>query len=186
MMNDNEIVDMYWERNESAIRETDRKYGRYCTIIAMNILCKTEDAEEICNDTWLAAWNSIPPNRPEVLKTYLGKITRRLSLKRWRDMSREKRGGGTAAVALEELGECVPSGVRAEDSFDTNVLIGALNAFVASLRENERRVFICRYWYMDSIEKISGDFGYSSGKVKSMLYRTRLKMTAYLKKEGLL
>ncbi len=77
MMNDNEIVDMYWERNESAIRETDRKYGRYCTIIAMNILCKTEDAEEICNDTWLAAWNSIPPNRPEVLKTYLGKITRR-------------------------------------------------------------------------------------------------------------
>ena len=168
MMNDNEIVDMYWERNESAIRETDRKYGRYCKIIAMNILCKTEDAEEICNDTWLAAWNSIPPNRPEVLKTYLGKITRRLSLKRWRDMNREKRGGGTAAVALEELGECV------------------LNAFVASLRENERRVFICRYWYMDSIEKISGDFGYSSGKVKSMLYRTRLKLTAYLKKEGLL
>lgn len=186
MMNDNEIVNMYWQRLESAIRETDRKYGRYCATIAINILCKTEDAEEICNDTWLAVWNSIPPNRPEVLKTYLGKITRRLSLKRWRDMSREKRGGGTVAVALDELGECVPSGSRAEDSFDKNMLISALNAFIASLRENERRVFICRYWYLDSIEKIGRNFGYSNSKVKSMLYRTRSRLTAHLKREGLL
>lgn len=185
-MNDSEIVELYWERREAAIKETAGKYGRYCAAIAMNILCKTEDAEEICNDTWLAAWNSIPPNRPGELKSYLGKITRRLSLKRWRDMSREKRGGGTAALALEELGECVSSGSRAEDSFDKNTLISALNAFLASLRENERRVFICRYWYLDPIEKISADFGYSSGKVKSMLYRTRSRLTAHLKKEGLL
>lgn len=185
-MEDNEIVELYWARSEAAIRETDRKYRRYCAAIALNILCKTEDAEEICNDTWLAAWNSIPPNRPEVLRSYLGKITRRLSLKRWRDMSREKRGGGTAALALEELGECVPSGCGAEDSFNRDMLISALNAFLASLRENERRVFVCRYWYMDPIEKISGDFGYSRSKVKSMLHRTRAKLAEHLKKEGLL
>ena len=172
-MVDNEIVELYWARSEAAIRETDRKYGRYCAAIALNILCKTEDAEEICNDTWLAAWNSIPPNRPEVLRSYLGKITRRLSLKRWRDMSREKRGGGTAALALE-------------DSFNRDMLISALNAFLASLRENERRVFVCRYWYMDPIEKISGDFGYSRSKVKSMLHRTRAKLAEHLKKEDLL
>ncbi|MDE7193943.1 MAG: RNA polymerase sigma factor [Oscillospiraceae bacterium] len=185
-MEDNEIVGLYWARSESAIRATAEKYGRYCAAIALNILCKTEDAEEICNDTWLAAWNSIPPNRPKVLKAYLGKITRRLSLKRWRDMSREKRGGGTAALALEELGECVPSGSCAEDSFNRDMLVRALNVFLSSLRENERRVFICRYWYMDSIEKISGDFGYSRSKVKSMLYRTRARLAEHLNREGLL
>lgn len=185
-MEDGEIVGLYWERREAAIRETSVKYGRYCAAIAMNILGKMEDAEEICNDTWLAAWNSIPPNRPEVLKTFLGKIARRLSLKRLRDTGRAKRGGGTVALALEELGECVASGERAEDGFDRNMLIGALNDFVASLRQNERRVFICRYWYLDSIEKISGDFGYSRSKVKSMLYRTRSKLTEHLKREGLL
>ena len=157
-MDDSRIVDLYWVRNESAITETASKYGKYCYAIAYNILCDKEDADESVNDTYLGAWNAIPPHRPSVLRTFLGKITRRVSLKKWRDSHRDKRGGNEVSLALDELSECVPSNVTVEDEVIVAELSKALNHFIEDLPVTERRVFICRYWYLDSIEKISMDF----------------------------
>ena len=185
IMEDSRIVDLYWMRSECAITETASKYGNYCYAIAYNILHDKEDADESVNDTYLGAWNAIPPHRPSVLGTFLGKITRRVSLKRWRDSHRDKRGGSQVSLALDELSECVPSNVVVEDQIIAMELAKTLNRFIASLPVTERQVFLCRYWYLDSIEKISMDFCFSSSKVKSMLHRTRTKLLSYLKKEGL-
>ena len=183
-MEDNRIVDLYWARNESAITETASKYGKYCYVIAYNILCNQEDADESVNDTYLGAWNAIPPHRPSILRAFLGKITRRVSLKKWRDIHRDKRGGGEVSLALDELSECVPSNVKVEDEIMAAELSKTLNRFIANLPAAERQVFLCRYWYLDSIEQISTDFCFSTSKVKSMLHRTRAKLHSYLKKEG--
>lgn len=184
-MEDNKIVDLYWARSEDAITETALKYEKYCYAIAFNILRYAQDADESVNDTYLAAWNAMPPHRPALLRTFLGKITRRVSLKKWRDNGREKRGGGEVALALDELSECVPSSASVEEECIAAELSGALNRFVSELPDTERRVFICRYWYLDSIEKISLDFYFSRSKVKSMLHRTRARLLSYLEREGL-
>ena len=184
-MEDNRIVDLYWLRCEEAIAETASKYGSYCYAIAYNILHHAEDAKECVNDTYLGAWNAMPPHRPAILRTFLGKIARRASLKRWRDTRREKRGGGETALALDELAECVPSNASVEEEILAAELSNALNRFLGELPEIERKVFVCRYWYLDSIEKISRDFHYSNSKVKSMLYRTRTKLRLYLRQEGI-
>ena len=183
-MEDNRIVDLYWARNESAITETASKYGKYCYAIAYNILCDQEDADESVNDTYIGAWNAMPPHRPSILRSFLGKITRRVSLKKWRDSHREKRGGGEVSLALDELSECVPSNVMVEDEIMAAELSKTLNRFIANLPVAERQVFLCRYWYLDSIEQISTNFGFSTSKVKSMLHRTRAKLLSHLKKEG--
>lgn len=183
-MEDNRIVDLYWTRNESAITETALKYGKYCYTIAYNILYDKEDADESVNDTYLGAWNAMPPHRPSILQTFLGKITRRVSLKKWRDSHRDKRGGGEVSLALDELSECVPSNVLVEDEIMAKELSKILNRFITELPATERQVFLCRYWYLDSIEQISVDFSFSKSKVKSMLHRTRSKLLSYLKKEG--
>lgn len=183
-MEDNRIVDLYWTRNETAITETASKYGKYCYAIAYNILYDKEDADESVNDTYLGAWNAMPPHRPSILKTFLGKITRRVSLKKWRDSHRDKRGGGEVLLVLDELSECVPSNFMVEDEIIAKELAKTLNRFIAELPTTERQVFLCRYWYLDSIEQISMDFCFSTSKVKSMLYRTRAKLLSYLKKEG--
>lgn len=183
-MEDNRIVDLYWARNESAITETASKYGKYCYAIAYNILCDQEDADESVNDTYLGAWNAMPPHRPSILCSFLGKITRRVSLKKWRDSHRDKRGGGEMSLALDELSECVPSNVMVEDEIMAAELSKALNRFIANLPATERQVFLCRYWYLDTIAQISADFGFSTSKVKSMLHRTRAKLLSHLKKEG--
>lgn len=183
-MEDNRIVDLYWARNESAITETASKYGTYCHAIAYNILCDKEDADESVNDTYLGAWNAMPPHRPSILRSFLGKITRRISLKKWRDGHRDKRGGGQVSLALDELSECVPSSVMVEDEVIAAELSKTLNRFIANLPATERQVFLCRYWYLDTIEQISTDFGFSTSKVKSMLHRTRAKLLSHLKKEG--
>ena len=115
-MEDSRIVELYWQRNEEAIPETESKYGRYCFSIAENILRDKEDAEECVNDTYLAAWNTIPPHRPEILSTFLGKITRRLSLKKLRDRSADKRGGGRIMASLDELEYCMPTGQSIDDN----------------------------------------------------------------------
>ncbi len=184
-MEDSAIVELYWTRSENAITETATKYGRYCYVIAHNILQSAEDADESVNDTYLGAWNSIPPHRPSILRTYLGKITRRVSLKKWRDKNRDKRGGGEVALDLEELEECVPSNAAVEEEIIAAELSETLNRFVAELPETERRVFLSRYWYLDSIEQISLDFHFSNSKVKSMLHRTRGKLLSHLRQEGL-
>lgn len=183
-MEDIRIVDLFWARNENAITETALKYGQYCYAIAYNILFDKEDADESVNDTYLGAWNAMPPHRPSILRTFLGKITRRISLKKWRDSHRNKRGGGEVALALDELSECVPSNIKVEDEIIAAELSKILNRFIAELPVTERQVFLCRYWYLDSIEKISIDFYFSQSKVKSMLHRTRAKLLSHLKKEG--
>lgn len=184
-MDDKEIVELYWRRNEAAIGETAARYGKFCHSIAFNILGNNEDAEESVNDTYLNAWNSIPPHRPSVLSTFLGKITRRVSIDRWRKRTAQKRGGGQIALALDELEECISGGKSVEQAVEAKLLSDVINSFVKSLPDTERSVFLCRYWYMDSVESIAKEFGFSQSKVKSMLYRTREKLRARLIKEGL-
>lgn len=183
-MEDNRIVELYWIRSENAITETSLKYGKYCYAIAYNILSNTDDADESVNDTYLGAWNSMPPHRPATLSTFLGKITRRVSLNRWRSRSRIRRGGGEMPLVFEELSECIPSGCDVEQTVEANELSKVINNFVGSLAETERNVFVCRYWYFNSLSEICLRFGFSQSKVKSMLYRVRGNLLTFLKKEG--
>lgn len=183
-MDDDKIVALYWERDEKAIKETENKYGKYCYRIAYNILFNEEDAKESVNDSYLGAWNSMPPHRPTILSTFLGKITRRLSLNKWREKNAKKRGGGETVLALDELMECIPSNQKIDSKLEAEELGKILDAFLDELPIMERRVFICRYWYMDSISEICEHFGFSQSKVKSMLYRMRGKLLIKLKKEG--
>lgn len=185
-MEDSQILALYFARSENAIQETDRKYGRYCYRIAHSILDSRQDSEESVNDTYLSAWNSIPPRKPARLSTYLGRLTRNISIDRWRGTNAQKRGGGEAALALDELSQCVSGQPGIEDAMVQKEVIAGLNRFLASLSEDERTVFLCRYWYVNSMEEIARKTGFSLGKVKSMLYRTRKKLAANLQKEGLL
>ena len=184
-MNDERIVDLYFARSEKAIEETAAKYGRYCFSIAYGVLYSNEDAEESVNDTYMAAWQAMPPHRPGVLSVFLGKITRRISIDRWRRTHAEKRGGGEMPVALEELAECLASGEDVMAEMDRERLGAVLAAFVRSLPLTEKKVFVCRYWYMESVASVSKRFGFSESKIKSMLYRTREKLRVQLEKEGL-
>ncbi len=185
-MEDSQIVALYWQRDEAAISETERKYGRFCFSIANNILHNREDAEECVSDTYLGAWNAMPPHCPAILSTFLGKITRRLSLKKWRNSSADKRGGGTAALSIDELEECIPSGRSIDESLETAELTEIINRFLQTLPTEERRVFLRRYWYFDPISDISARFGFGESKVKMMLKRTRDKLLVRLQKEGIL
>ena len=185
-MDDHMIVQLYWERSEQAIGETEQKYGPYCYKIAHNILENREDAQESVNDTYLAAWNTIPPHRPTILSTFLGKLTRRISIDRWRSRSAYKRGGGQMVLALEELEECIPSNESAEQHYARKELLAAYLRFIENLPVTDRRVFLLRYWYLDSIGDIAQKYGFSESKVKSMLHRTRQKLHRCLVEEGLL
>ena len=185
-MEDSQIVALYWARNEDALAETAAKYGRYCFQIAYNILSSREDADESVNDTYMSAWERIPPHEPAVLSAFLGKITRRISLNRWRNKSRKKRGGGEVILALEELRECIPSSEDVERRMEQREQSRAITQFLAGLAETERNVFVCRYWYLADVKRISKAFGFTESKVKSMLHRTRIRLKAYLTQEGLL
>ena len=185
-MDDELIVKLYWERSASAIELTDLKYGAYCNSIAYNILRSREDAEECVNDTYMDAWNAIPPHRPSILATFLGKITRRISIDRWRAINRIKRGGGEMPLALEELEQCIAGGHSPEQEIERKELVEAINRFLDTLAVPERRVFLARYWYMDSIQEIASHFKFSQSKVMSMLFRTRNKLRRQLEKEGYL
>ena len=183
---DSEIVDLYWARDERAVAETEAKYGPYCLAIAGNILADREDARECVNDTWLGAWNAMPDARPSILSAFLGKITRRLALDRWRAKYAAKRGGGETPLVLDELAECVPAAGGPEDELAVKELAGAVNSFVRALPPVEMGVFLRRYWYLESVKDLSQRLGFSQSKVKSMLARTRKKLRAYLEKEGLI
>lgn len=183
-MEDKQIIDLYFARSENAISETADKYGNYCYSIAYNILTNREDSEESVSDTYMAAWNSMPPRRPAILATFLGKITRHLSIDRWRSRNAYKRGGGEMVLALEELEECVSGGESPEQILHRKELAVLFNRLLSELPEIERSVFLCRYWYLDSISDIAEYFAYSESKVKSMLHRTRGKLRKALQKEG--
>lgn len=184
-MEDKHIVELYLNRSESAISETAAKYGGYCYSIAYNILTNYEDAEESVSDTYLAAWNAIPPRRPSILAAFLGKITRHISIDRWRARTAYKRGGGEVPLALEELEECIADDQNVEQVYARRELASTINRFLDSLPETDRSVFLCRYWYLDPIQDIADNFGFSLSKVTSMLYRTREKLRKQLEKEGL-
>lgn len=183
-MKDEAIVELYWARSEQAISETAGKYNGYCYSIAYNILTSREDSEESVSDTWLAAWNTIPPRRPAVLATFLGKITRHISIDRWRSRSAAKRGGGQVPLALEELGECVSGRDDPARAYERKELAGTLNRFLGTLSPEERGVFLCRYWYLDPVSVIAENFGFSESKTASMLHRLRLRFRKQLEKEG--
>ncbi len=185
-MDDGQIVSLYFARSEKALAETDAKYGAYCRAVAAAILPDRRDAEEAVSDGYMAAWGSIPPHRPENLGTYLAKLTRRAALKRWRARDAQKRGGGQTEAALEELAEVLPGGTDPARAVEDRALTESLDRFLASLPDTERRVFLRRYWYLDSIGAICQRCGFSQSKVKSMLARTRQKLLTHLKKEGYL
>ena len=185
-MDDERIVELYWKRNENAISETATKYGSYLNSISYNILVNSEGAQECVNDTYHDAWNSMPPHRPSILATFLGKITRRISIDRWRNLNRVKRGGGEVTLALEELEQCVAGSHDVEKEIEKKELVQAINRFLDTLPVPERRVFLARYWYMDSIQDIAAHFKFSQSKVMSMLFRTRNKLRRQLEKEGYL
>ena len=185
-MEDSKIVELYFERNEKAVDETAKKYGKYCYSIASSILSDSGDAEESVNDTYLEAWNAIPPHRPSVLSTFLGKLTRRISIDRYRRRTAEKRGGGELPVLLDELDECIPSSFTVEREIEDSLLRDTVNAFLSGLSEEERKTFVLRYWYGKSYEEICRVTGSSISRTATVLYRTRVKLKTKLEKELLL
>ena len=185
-MNDEQIIQLFFTRNEDAISQTACRYGGQLTRLSENILRNKEDAQECVSDTWLSAWNSIPPQRPRVFSAFLARITRNLAIDRWRESRTAKRGGGEVKCALDELSGCIPGGESPEGEVLRRELLSSVSAFLGKLPEPERSVFLCRYWYFDSAEDIAANFGFSSGKVRSMLHRTRKKLQNHLKEEGLL
>ena len=178
-MQDHEIIDLYFARDERAILNTEQKYGSYCKTIAMNILHDDLDSDECVNDTYLAAWNSIPPQRPERLSAYLARLTRNISLNRYKSRTTERRGGGEFALSLDELDDCV-----ADTDKSAEELGQLISDFLHREKKETRQVFIRRYFYGDSIEDISKRFTFSESKIKSMLHRTRLALRDYLTQNG--
>lgn len=185
-MQDEEIVALFLQRDETAIRKSEEKYARYCRSIAGNILACESDVEEALNDTWMWAWNSIPPHKPENLGTYLGKLTRRSALKKRRDTNTQKRGGGELPLVLDELEEVISTAKNVDEELVAQELSAALDVFVRNLEDMQRRVFLRRYYYLQSIDEICFATGFKPGKIHSMLHRIRNKLRIYLKKEDLL
>ena len=183
-MDDAKIVQLYWDRDEQAIPVTANKYGNYCTSIAINILGNREDAEECVNDTYMNAWNSMPPHRPNILSTFLGKIVRNLSIKRYKHNTADKRGGGQATVVLDEIAEFVSDTDSVEQEIDRKELVKAIDSFLDRLPADKRNIFICRYWYFDSVSDIANRFGMTENNVSVTLNRLRLKLHNYLLERG--
>ena len=182
-MEDEKIVDLYWQRDEAAIRATEEKYGRYLMKIACRVLADEEDSRESVNDTYWRAWQSMPPHRPSVLRTYLGRITRGLAIDRYRGKNREKRRSSAYALSLAELEECV-SGATAEEQVDLQLLAEAIGAYLRTLPPETRSIFLRRYYCMDSLKEIGARWGMGESRVKSLLFRTRRGLRTYLEKEG--
>lgn len=183
MLEDAQIIQLYWDRDTSAISETDMKYGKYCNKIAMNILSSTGDAEECVNDTYYKTWDTIPPQRPEIFPPFLGKIVRNLALDRYRYNTAQKRNG-KMDVLLSELENCIPSACTAEDTLEASVVTDVLNDYLAGLSKQKRIIFVQRYWYSQSIREIAKHFAMTEGQVKSILFRLRSGLRDALEKEG--
>ena len=183
-MLDSQIIQLYWDRDERAIPETASAYGGYCFTIAHNILSSTQDAEECVNDTWLRAWNAIPPHRPSVLSAFLGRITRNLALNLLRRDHTKKRGGSEIDLVFEELAECVSGSESAEQAVDEQELKQAIHDFLADLPAKKRKIFVRRYWYADSVAQIAKRMHMSENGVSVTLHRLRTDLRAQLEERG--
>ena len=181
-MEDERIVELYWERNENAIRESEQKYGKYCYTIAYNILHSREDSDECVNDTWSGAWDAMPPEKPARLKCFLGRITRNIAIDRYRYDGAQKRGAQVES-AIDEYWECIPNGEAPID--DSLALKLAINSFLASLDVRTRVIFMRRYWYLMSVKDIADCMRLSESHISVILHRTRRKFKDHLTKEGL-
>ena len=184
-MKDTEIIDLYWERNERAIAETEIVYGKYCYGIAYRILKSREDSDECVNDTWLRAWNAIPPKYPQRFALFLGTITRNLSFDKWKRKNAEKRRNGQMMAALDELAECVPAPSGTEEVVEAAYLERLINEFLRTLPEKECNIFLRRYWYVEEYEAIARRYQMKLNTVKTSIFRTRKKLRAYLEQEGI-
>jgi RNA polymerase sigma-70 factor (ECF subfamily) len=182
-MEDPDIIDLYWERSENAISETDAKYKSLCMHVASNILHDTSDAEECLNDTYLAAWNTIPSKRPKYFPAFLCRIVRNLALKRLEHNSAKKRNP-EILLSLDELDDCIPSGEDVEKSFDSAELGRTISCFLRSQPRRNRVIFLRRYWYYDSIAAIAKNFGMTENAVKQLLFRMRGQLKKHLESEG--
>lgn len=184
MMEDSQIIELYWQRSEHAISETEQKYGNYCRSISYRILKDRQDAEECVNDTWLRAWEHMPPQRPVLFSAFLAKITRNLSLSRYEKQNAAKRGGGEVTVVLEELEECVPACGGVEQSVDLKHLTALLDRFLGQLSGENRRLFVLRYWYLYPVKELAVHCGMGQSKVKMRLMRMRDELKELLEREG--
>lgn len=182
-MTDQTIVELFWQRSEDAIKNTDEKYGKYLTKIAMNVLGHHEEAEECVNDTYFSAWKQMPPDRPQKLSAYLGRITRCLALNRYDYLTAQKRNA-EFTLQLSELEECLTGKASVEAQYEAGEVAAAISAFLRAQNADIRNIFIRRYWFSDSIADISECFSMSESKVKSLLFRTRNRLRKYLESEG--
>ena len=182
-MEDRQIIKLYWLRDESAISETDTKYGKFCRYIAYQILRNHEDSEEVTNDTYLKTWNTVPPNYPESLKGYVGMISNQLALDRYDAETAAKRGGGEIPLALDELSESVPDS-SGGDICNEVALRDSINLFLRSLPQRSRNIFVRRYWYVSEISEIARDYAMTEAAVAMLLHRIRKKLKKHLEKEG--
>ncbi len=183
-MNDIAILDLFFERNEDAIAECERKYGAYLFRVAHNVLADRADSEECVNDTYLSAWNAIPPERPSILQAYLSKITRRLSIDRLRHRTRQKRQPSEYLLSLDELGECIDGGSSVEAKVELSDLAASIERYLENLPQDSRCLFVGRYFYCDSIKEVARYCKCSESAAKSKLFRMRQDLRAHLTKEG--
>ena len=183
-MEDDQILDLYFARDERALAETDRKYGSYCFSLARNILDNDQDAEETVSDTWWKTWNAIPPRRPGVFRLFLARITRNLAFTRWRKASAGKRGGGEMELVLEELGECIAAPGAVEDRINGKELAGTIRTFLDTLPRRDQDLFLRRYFFVEESEAIAARFGMKPATVRRTLSRIRTKLRKYLIQEG--
>lgn len=182
-MDDKDIVTLYHQRDERAIRESERKYGSYCRSIARNLLDAREDAEECVSDTWYAAWTRMPPELPQCLRAFLGRITRNLSISRFRANRAHKRYDGME-VLLSELDDCVPDARGVEETADRNRLSGLISGWLDALPEDDRALFVRRYWYGDAVKDLAQRQGCTANQMAQRMLRLRRELKAFLESEG--
>lgn len=183
-MDDAQILDLYFERSERAIEETERKYGGYCFTLANAILNNRQDSEETVSDTYLKAWNAIPPQRPSVFKLFLARITRNLALSRWREKTADKRGGGTMELVMNELQDCIAVTASAEDVVNAKELEHTIYAFISRLPVRDRNIFLRRYFFVEDTDVIAQRYHIRPSAVLNILSRTRKRLKDYLRQEG--
>lgn len=183
-MEDKEIIELFLRRSETAISAASEKYKSYCMKIAGNILGSRQDAEECINDTLMKAWELIPPHKPEMLSTFLGKLTRNFAINMRRRQMTEKRGGGQTTAVFEELSETISENADFEREQERKELIEEINRFLRGLPKQKRNIFICRYWYCDSVTDIAAQFGLTENNVSVTLNRVRKKLRQHLEKAG--